>query len=555
MPSLKQISPRFRIGEGIERHNLTIFPLFAEDAVEPARYVTVGHALRSGSARITEVSEGGSVPTLALENLEDIPVLIIDGQEILGAKQNRIANLTVLAPGKHTLPLPVSCVERGRWSYRSREFSESPDIAFSVARANKSRRVSQNLSMHGSRVSDQSEVWNDIDALSCKLGYNSPTSAMQDVFETRRNTLDDYLREVSVADEQVGAVFAINGRAAGAEMFDSTETFKDYMPRILRSYALDALANRSPSTVSAEASEARTLLDSILELDAKAFPALGLGEDIRLESLDITGGALVQDGKIIHLVAFRTTLPQPTLGPGAAPTSDSVRPLVVRQGHLLIRGGNGRLALLDTGSPVSIGRGAEYRIAGQSLNPSTAMQSVLDNASEHLGRRVEWLFGHGFFASNTVLIDWPGHHVRLLRDDDPIPHGVAVPIELVMGVPVVTGQSRDRSVRAVIDSGASLSYVPEAVVRGHAPVGRRKDFYPGFGEFETDTWRVSVAIGGRTMRITAGVLPSMLQMMFGMILGADGWIIGSDFFRNRAIVVDYRGNRLIDITDPPRQNA
>jgi hypothetical protein len=158
MPKLKDVTPSVRIGSPIERQNLSIFPLFAEDVVHEPRYTTVGNALFAGSAKITEISEGGSVPTLNLENLTDIPVLIIDGEELLGARQNRISNLTVLAPGKKTLPLPVSCVERGRWSYKSREFAESPDIMYREARAKKSRAVSHNLSMSGSRVSDQGEV-------------------------------------------------------------------------------------------------------------------------------------------------------------------------------------------------------------------------------------------------------------------------------------------------------------------------------------------------------------------------------------------------------------
>ena len=78
MPKLKEVTPRVRVGPGIARHNLTIFPLFAEDNIRPAEYTPVGTALRAGSAKITEVSEGGSVPTLALENLTDIPVLIIN---------------------------------------------------------------------------------------------------------------------------------------------------------------------------------------------------------------------------------------------------------------------------------------------------------------------------------------------------------------------------------------------------------------------------------------------------------------------------------------------
>jgi hypothetical protein len=370
---------------------------------------------------------------------------------------------------------------------------------------------------------------------------------MQDVYNSRRTTIEEYLRGVTVADGQVGAIFAINGAPAGLELFDSPDTFRTYLPKILRSYALVALANQSLAPVKAKDEEAERLLDSILELDAKSFPAIGLGHDLRIDSPDITGGALTHEGHVIHLAAFHTSLPQPAPGPNG--DDDSTRPMVVRKGHILLRGGRGRLAILDTGSPMSIGRGAEYRVAGQVFNPSTAMQSALDAAGDHIGRKVDWLFGHDFFASNRVLIDWPARQVRILGANEPTPRGFAIPIELVMGVPAVTGRSSHGTVRAIIDSGASLSYVPANVVQGLTPVGKRSDFYPGFGEFETDVFRVRTEIGGRFINISAGVLPPMLQMMFGLVLGADGWIVGSDFFRNRVTVIDYRNSRIVDVTE------
>lgn len=542
---LREVTPAIRVGPAIERHNLTIFPLFADDVIQPAEYLPIGAALRSGSAKITEVTEGGSVPTLNLENLADIPVLIIDGEELLGARQNRISNLTVLAPGKHSVALPVSCVERGRWSYRSREFAESPDLMYREARANKARSVSRNMRSHGSRVSDQGAVWSDIDSLSSKLGFNSPTAAMREVSESRGTSIDEYSHDIEVAEGQIGAIFAINGTAAGIELFDSPDTLRTYLPKILRSYALDAIANRTPAPVATEAGEAARLLESILDLDAQAFPAIGLGEDLRLDSPSITGGALAQNGRVIHLAAFQTALPR--RNGGIDNDSDSTRPLVIRQGHLLIRGGHGRLALLDTGSPVSIGRGSEYRVAGQSWNPPTSMQAILDTAGSHIGRRVEWLLGHDFFAANRVLIDWPARQVRVLERYHPTAEGISIPMELVMGVPVVTGHSSRGTVRAVIDSGAALSYVPADIVAGLTPTGKRTDFYPGFGEFETDVWRVRAEVGGRRLTTSAGVLPPTLQMMFGLLLGSDGWIIGSDFFRGRKIEIDYAGERFVDI--------
>ena len=197
---------------------------------------------------------------------------------------------------------------------------------------------------------------------------------------------------------------------------------------------------------------------------------------------------------------------------------------------------------------MSIGRGSEYTIAGRSYNPPTGMQSVLDAGGEHAGRRVEWLFGHDFFAANRMLIDWRNRSAQILSPSAVISDGLSIPIELVMGVPIVRGRSGAKGISAVIDSGASLSYVPTDVVEGLTPTGKRKDFYPGFGEFETDVWRVRAEIGGRRLAITAGVLPPMLQVMFGMILGSDGWIVGSDFFRNRSIIIDYPGSRMVDVT-------
>ena len=312
MPKLKGLSPRLRVGKGIERNNLTIFPLFGEGAIEPAEYVPIGAAIGLGYARITEISEGGSVPTLALDNFGTIPVLILDGEQLIGARQNRIANLTILAPAKKVMKIPVSCVERGRWGYetqgnrRSYEFTESPNVMFCEVRAQKSRDVSQAMMNLGSHVADQGSVWTHISSMAAKLGHISRTDAMEDVYEKSRASMDEYLRDIEVVDGQIGAVFAINGKPAGLELFDSTETLRPYLPKIVRSYSLTAMADQSSTAKrnGQSESDARKLVDSVLDLDAKSFPALGLGEDFRIESPEITGGALAQNGRVIHLAAF-----------------------------------------------------------------------------------------------------------------------------------------------------------------------------------------------------------------------------------------------------------
>ena len=93
---------------------LSVYPLLRAPGGAPF-YDTLSDAVRAGTLHITEVSAAGSVPELRVVNDGKRPVLIIDGEELIGAKQNRIVNLTVLVPESTTIPLPVTCVESGRW--------------------------------------------------------------------------------------------------------------------------------------------------------------------------------------------------------------------------------------------------------------------------------------------------------------------------------------------------------------------------------------------------------------------------------------------------------
>src|SRR6266498_1481531 len=104
----------------MEHRGLVIVPSFPR-ADPKAEYVTLEEALPLGF-RITEVDAAGSVPELLASNPLESPVLLYDGEELLGAKQNRILNVTVLLAAKSDTRIPVSCVEEGRWNARSAEF-------------------------------------------------------------------------------------------------------------------------------------------------------------------------------------------------------------------------------------------------------------------------------------------------------------------------------------------------------------------------------------------------------------------------------------------------
>jgi hypothetical protein len=110
-----------RVGAPIRHESLAVFPLFpaARDEVD---YILSDRAIESGAVTVEEIDEAGSVPDLSVENKGDVRVLFLEGEELVGAKQNRVLNTSLLIAARSKTKVPVSCVERGRWGYSSRTF-------------------------------------------------------------------------------------------------------------------------------------------------------------------------------------------------------------------------------------------------------------------------------------------------------------------------------------------------------------------------------------------------------------------------------------------------
>ena len=293
-----------KLAESQTHSNLTLFPLIG-DVDSALGYVLLDEALDHHLVRVTEVSTGGSVPELALENDSQESVLLVDGDELIGAKQNRVLNLSILVAGGKRLTIPVSCVEQGRWAYRSYEFKAAKRTLFARARARKAESVSHALRTHGERQANQSQVWADVAAKADALGVESATLAMSDIYVDRDAQIDTYVRAFRPLPAQRGAVVAIGGKVVGVELFDSAAAFSRYLEKLVRAYALDALEGQ-PDELQAAASEhdARAFLDLLWATHAERFKALGEGEDIRLTGRGVAGGALAAGGRLVHLAAF-----------------------------------------------------------------------------------------------------------------------------------------------------------------------------------------------------------------------------------------------------------
>jgi hypothetical protein len=290
-------------GAAMTFENLSMVPLM-RDEDRHADYLTLDEAIAAGLAQITEVSEAGRVSELKISVTGSMPVLLLDGEELLGAKQNRVVNLTILAPPARTTVIPVSCVESGRWHHVSRGFASAPRAQFAEGRAAKMRQVTASLTSAGGRASDQHAVWDGIASKSARLSAASDTSAMSAVFEKLDTPLEQFVAAFQPAEHQVGAIFLINGRRAGLELFDAASTWRTLAPKLIRSYAVDAIDRRRQRAVKSGPKEAAALTTAVASSPASVFPGTGDGEDVRLSGTDIAGAALVAGGRAIHLSAF-----------------------------------------------------------------------------------------------------------------------------------------------------------------------------------------------------------------------------------------------------------
>lgn len=163
-PTIATLLAALKPGEPYVHYGFGLWPLFAPARPEPA-YITLVEALALPGFRITEVSEGGSVPTLRVVNETPQHVLLFDGEELKGAKQNRILNTSILVAAGASLDVPVSCTERGRWSYDSPQFCASGSLAHAELRKRKSAAVMESLEVSQVHLSNQGEVWSEIESL------------------------------------------------------------------------------------------------------------------------------------------------------------------------------------------------------------------------------------------------------------------------------------------------------------------------------------------------------------------------------------------------------
>ena len=306
MARLQGLLGHLNVGEPLSHRSITIFPLTWSEPQKPP-YVLLQTAIEQRTAVIEEVSQNGDAPHLAVTSTCDRPILIVEGEILVGAKQNRVVNITVLVAPRSRFTLPVNCVERGRWQHRSQHFT-SEFAAPPSLRSKKMRAVQRNRAEQLGTHSDQGEVWEEVDACLCSMGVESETASLTDSYAAAETKLQEYRIRLEVPEGTAGILVARGGQILGMDLFDSPGTFSALSRRLVDAYALDALRDRRQMRKAVEPEQARKFLDRIAVGARPRVPALGQGEELEIQAQGIVGSALLFKDWVCHLAAFCVTI-------------------------------------------------------------------------------------------------------------------------------------------------------------------------------------------------------------------------------------------------------
>lgn len=279
------VSLPFELGEVRSFRGLTLVPLYP--AIPPSvEYIGLDEAVSQG-LQVAEIDSAGAVQTLLVDNPLGERVLFYEGEELAGAKQNRVIRGTVLVEAMTSMKIGVHCVERGRWAFNSAQFAPVPRAAYPELR--KAQRMGQGA------------VWAEVEAKQFRMHSHSPTDAAEQLYVDHKASLDEYLQALPRLDGQAGALVGVAGRLVCLDYVSRSEVFAGLYLKLLRGYALSAI--EQPVNRPLRKAAVGRFLGELELAQRLRRPAAGLGEEGELTEYAV-GTELAVDGEVVALTAF-----------------------------------------------------------------------------------------------------------------------------------------------------------------------------------------------------------------------------------------------------------
>lgn len=255
---------------------------------------------------VEETAGAGTVPELVVRNKTNQRVLILEGTTLIGAKQNRVVNLTILLAPESVTVIPVSCVERGRWRYVSAHFRPSWH-ADGAMRKMMCKGTTTSLKRSGKVQVDQGAVWDHVGGMLYESAAASPTDSYHAMYEKWEREFAEYEANLKVSDEVSGVAVEVDGILQSIDLFDKATTLRQVWPKLAKCYIASALR---PNPAEGEPIEVKKFLQRALTSPVDSFAPVGIGTTVRVATEEADGGALLCDGRLVHLSLFANPLPK-----------------------------------------------------------------------------------------------------------------------------------------------------------------------------------------------------------------------------------------------------
>lgn len=286
------LNPNIELLKPQTHENIKIIPIKTEKTY--IDILTLKKGLELGLVEIKEC-ENSQVNTLIVKNESVTPLILIDGEEVVGGDQNRIVNSTILIDAKSEMKIPVSCSEKNRWHYKN-EFKQSNYIA------NYRTRLAKE---HASRQSNhfQDIIWSSIDELESQTEFTSPTCAMEESYENQKFDLNEIIKKFQIIPGQTGVLIMIDGEIKGFEVFLNSEMYKEFHEKILKSYLIDNEVKNNAFTINIDS--AWQVVDSAYNSSFEKIDAKGLENAYGFENNEGLGTLYLFKNTIIHWSYFK----------------------------------------------------------------------------------------------------------------------------------------------------------------------------------------------------------------------------------------------------------
>lgn len=287
---MNNIFANLKAAEPVFLRNLKIYPIKGDNA-NGFTLTTIEEAINTGNAEFREL-DTPDVNEICLINRGNSPVLMLDGDEITGALQNRIISRSDIAEPNSTRRISVICAEEDRWDeiggFKT-GYCSYPSLR---ALLTKSRQT---------RIDIQKAIWKEIQRKMTVTKTRSATSSMHDIFENLAEEINRYIEDFqSLNHNAIGLIGTTGNRILGCDIFQNPKIYQKCENKLVRSYALDAIEylHKGNGQPNVEKFLTRTLV-ALNKNRSKTKT-----QNITIKADGLLGQATVYQDNIVHLSAF-----------------------------------------------------------------------------------------------------------------------------------------------------------------------------------------------------------------------------------------------------------